>query len=152
MYVRLRSPNTGCDEDMKRISILMLIAVSPLSFADSLSCGGTNQPRCEVTVPVDQATSDQASQQQNQITQMLDQGKSLVQDIPDDKFQWTFIPQIPTADCSNPQVPNPVNGVLYDVDVCSSFNTFKTFINGVLAFFCILGCVQQIRAAMAVKG
>lgn len=37
------------------------------------------------------------------------------------------------------------------MDVCSPLATFQTFINGVLAFFCLLGCVQQVRSALAIK-
>lgn len=128
-----------------------LFTAAGMSHAAS-SCGGTSQPRCEVNVSLDAETSSIAESVKDQIRTALDDGKGKLADIPSGKFDWTFIPQIPTAECVNPQIPNPLGGSAVEMDVCSPFNKFQKFINGVLAFFCLLGCAQQIKSAMAVKG
>lgn len=64
-------------------------------------------------------------------------------------FQWSFIPKIPTAACVNPKLDSPTGSGAVEMNVCGPFNIFGKFINGVLAFFCLLGCVQQIRGALA---
>ena len=64
-------------------------------------------------------------------------------------FEWSFIPNIPTAACVNPRIENPTRNATVEMDVCGPFNVFMKFINGVLAVFCLFGCVQQIRGALS---
>lgn len=130
--------------------VLALIGNSLLALAAS-SCGGQLQPRCEVNASIDQQTTETVTSAQTSITTGNDTLKAGLNNIDPHKFDWTFIPQIPTVQCTNPQIQNPIGGSSVEMDVCSSFNAFQTFINGVLAFFCILGCVQQVRGAMAAK-
>lgn len=116
----------------------------------STACGGTSQPRCLITTPTDQATTDQTKSWTDNIAAWNTSSQSQVS-VASNRFYWSFIPNIPTAACVNPMIDSPNGTGAVMMDVCSSFNTFQTFISGVLAFFCLLGCVQQIRAALAVN-
>ena len=116
----------------------------------STACGGTSQPRCQITTPADQVTTDQTKSWTDNIAAWNTYSQSQAS-IASNRFYWSFIPKIPTTACVNPMIDNPNGNGAVMMDVCSSFNTFQTFINGVLAFFCLLGCVQQIRAALAVN-
>ena len=143
---------------MKRlITLLLALAASCASLATtanaqttSTACGGTSQPRCQITAPADQATVDQTKSWTDNIASWNTYSQSQAS-IASNRFYWSFIPKIPTTACVNPMIDSPNGTGAVMMDVCSSFNTFQTFINGVLAFFCLLGCVQQIRAALAVN-
>jgi hypothetical protein len=115
----------------------------------SAACGGTSQPRCQVYAPVDQATTDLTKAHTDNISAWNEYSKSQIYTLAPSQFSWTFIPRIPTATCSNPSIEAPNHGVSVTMDVCGPFNTFGGFINGVLAFLCVLGCVQQVRSALA---
>lgn len=137
---------------MKKVLLsLSLLAVSSLAAAQSTSCGGQLQPRCEINAPVDDATAAEDTARQAEITAKNTQLRGTLDNIDPDKFKWSFIPEIPTAECVNPQVSAPNNGGTYEMDVCSKFYIFQKFINGVLAFFCLIGCVRQVQAALATK-
>lgn len=137
---------------MKTYLFFIVILLSASQTLAASNCGGTSQPRCDVNAPVDQQTTDTVTNAQNSITQALDSGKSTLDAVPDNKFSWTFIPNIPTAACVDPDIQMPFGTKTFSMHICDSFNTFSVFINGVLAFFCIIGCVQQIRSALATKG
>lgn len=117
---------------------------------NSSSCGGTSQPRCQVTAPADQDTFNQTKGWTESISSWNASSQSLI-NVASSRFNWSFIPRIPTAACVNPMIDSPNGSGAVMMDICSPFSTFQTFINGVLAFFCLLGCVQQIRAALAVN-
>jgi hypothetical protein len=116
----------------------------------STACGGTSQPRCQITAPADQATTDQTKAWTDNIGAWNTYSQSQL-GVASNRFYWSFIPNIPTAACVNPMIDSPNGSGAVMMDICSPFDTFRTFINGVLAFFCLLGCVQQIRAALAVN-
>ncbi|QYG06055.1 hypothetical protein [Janthinobacterium sp. PAMC25594] len=116
----------------------------------STACGGSSQPRCQITAPVDQATTDLTRYYTDSISSKNTSSQSLI-NVVSDRFNWSFIPKIPTTACVNPMIDSPNGSGAVMMDVCSPLATFQTFINGVLAFFCLLGCVQQIRAALAVN-
>lgn len=61
-------------------------------------------------------------------------------------FNW--FPVIPTAQCEEPKVPNPITGVMLDVPVCGSVSVFSKFITAVICFFCLIGCVHQVQSAL----
>lgn len=135
---------------MGRFVVLFLLSVivSPASAQTaSTACGGSSQPRCEVNmgadssmVSVDKDARDNRVAWDNYMKSLINTGMS---------FQWSFIPNIPTAVCVNPKLDSPTGSGAVEMDVCGPFNVFSKFINGVLAFFCLLGCVQQIRGALA---
>lgn len=133
------------------LAIACAVALAPASAqTTSTACGGTSQPRCQIVAPVDQATTDQTKAWTDNIGAWNSYSQSQV-NVASNRFQWSFIPRIPTAACVNPMIDGPNGGPAVMMDVCSPLETFGTFINGVLAFFCLLGCVQQIRAALAVN-
>jgi hypothetical protein len=76
--------------------------------------------------------------------------KSQLDGIDPNRFQWTFIPQIPTAKCVNPSLKNPLGGGTVDMDICGGFNKFSFFLNGAFGLLCLYGCVRQIQNAMRV--
>jgi len=143
---------------MKRFLSLLLAfaavcaALSAPSTAQTTStaCGGTSQPRCQITSPADQATTDQTKAWTDNIGAWNSYSQSQL-GVSSNRFYWSFIPNIPTAACVNPMIDSPNGSGAVMMDICSPFDTFRTFINGVLAFFCLLGCVQQVRAALAVN-
>ena len=137
---------------MKNFLLLLIFFLTLSSSFAATNCGGTSQPRCDVSVPADQQTTDIVTSTENNITQALDGGKTALENVPDNKFYWSFIPRIPTASCVDPDIPMPFGAKTFSMHICDSFNIFSVFINGVLAFFCVIGCVQQIRSALAVKG
>ena len=113
----------------------------------STACGGSSQPRCEVNMASDSSMiATETAYKQNR-TAWDEYSKSFMNTGM--TFQWSFIPNIPTAACVNPKLDNPIGTGTVEMDVCGPFNVFTKFINGVLAFFCLLGCVQQIRGALA---
>jgi hypothetical protein len=116
----------------------------------STACGGSSQPRCQITSPVDKATTDQTKAWTDNIGAWNTYAQSQM-NVASNRFNWSFIPNIPTAACVNPMIDSPNGSGAVMMDICSPLTTFQTFINGVLAFFCLLGCVQQIRAAVAVN-
>lgn len=134
------------------VLVLALVGCCGIASAQTAStgCGGTSQPRCQIVAPTDQATEDYKAAIQGNETAWDEYSKSQV-NTPSNRFQWTFIPQIPTAQCVNPLIENPLKTGAVEMDVCGPVNTFGAFINGVLAFFCLIGCVAQIRQALAVR-
>lgn len=133
-------------------SLFLMAALVPAAKAQTTStaCGGTSQPRCQVVAPADQATTDYTKAYTDNISAWNTYSQSQI-NIAYNKFAWSFIPNIPTAACVNPMIDSPNGTGAVMMDICTPLATFRTFINGVLAFFCLLGCVQQIRAALAVK-
>lgn len=59
-----------------------------------------------------------------------------------------WFPSVPTAACVDPQVPVPLGGGTVIFPICGYVNTFSNLISGVIAFFCILGCVHQVQSAL----
>jgi hypothetical protein len=59
-----------------------------------------------------------------------------------------WFPTIPTAACSNPQVPNPITGQMVSVQICDKVDIFSTFINGVIAVLCLFGCIREVQVAL----
>lgn len=143
---------------MRRFPFLMLgLSVVGLVVTGSVNaqttttaCGGSSQPRCQITAPADQATTDYTKSITDNIGSWNTYSQSQI-NIVSNRFTWSFVPKIPTAVCVNPMIESPNGSGAVMMDICSPLATFETFINGVLAFFCLLGCVQQIRAALAVN-
>jgi hypothetical protein len=143
---------------MKRFLSLLLafaaacavLPVPAIAQTASTACGGTSQPRCQITAPADQATTDQTKSWTDNIAAWNTYSQSQVS-VASNRFYWSFIPNIPTAACVNPMIDSPNGSGAVMMDICSRLDTFRTFINGVLAFYCLLACVQQIRAALAVN-
>ncbi|MGK5048467.1 hypothetical protein ACQ4WP_21610 [Janthinobacterium sp. GB4P2] len=135
---------------MPRFLIFLVIALAALSASAQTvptACGGSSQPRCEVNMAADSSMTATEKAYKDNRTSWDDYSKSFINTGM--SFQWSFIPNIPTAVCVNPRLDNPLGTASVEMDVCGPFNVFMTFINGVLAFFCLLGCVQQIRGALA---
>lgn len=135
---------------MTRAFIVLTLALSAISASaqtTSTACGGSSQPRCEVNMAADSSMTTTDQQYRANRTAWDDYSKSFINTGM--SFQWSFIPQIPTAACVNPRLDNPSGTASVEMDVCGPFNVFMKFINGVLAFFCLLGCVQQIRGALS---
>lgn len=133
-----------------RFLVFVVIALAALAVSAQTvpsACGGSSQPRCEVNMTADGSmVSTEKSLRENR-TSWDDYSKSFINTSM--SFQWSFIPTIPTATCVNPRLDNPLGTATVEMDVCGPFNVFMKFINGVLAFFCLLGCVQQIRGALS---
>lgn len=113
----------------------------------STACGGSSQPRCEVNLGSDSSMAATETAYKQNRTAWDDYSKSFMNT--GFTFQWSFIPNIPTAACVNPRLDNPTGTATVEMDVCGPFNVFMKFINGVLAVFCLFGCVQQIRGALS---
>lgn len=111
-------------------------------------CGVPGKPSCSIQITSDTATDGVNSKIKSDISSGNDQLKGALDGIDKDKFQWKFIPQIPTAKCVNPRVKNPLSNQSLDVDICSGFNHFSFFLNAIFAILCVYGCTQQIRQAM----
>jgi hypothetical protein len=59
-----------------------------------------------------------------------------------------WFPKIATAQCRNPQVPNPITGNKVDVVICDKVDLFSAFVSGVIAVYCLFGCVREVTAAI----
>jgi hypothetical protein len=59
-----------------------------------------------------------------------------------------WFPNIPTAACVDPKVPNPVTGVMVGVPICDKVDIFQTFISGVICVFALFGCVREVQSAL----
>lgn len=136
---------------MKNILVAVALAVPSFVAHSATECGGQLQPRCEVNAPVDAATEAEEAAKRADIEAKMVTLKGSLDGIAADKFNWSFIPQIPTAECVNPALNSPNGSGSVEMDVCSKFYIFQKFINGVLAFFCLIGCVRQVQAALATK-
>lgn len=131
-------------------AVCVVLSAPVTAQTTSTACGGTSQPRCQITAPVDQATIDQTKAWTDNIGAWNNYSQSQI-NVSSNRFAWSFIPNIPTAACVNPMIDSPNGSPAVMMDICSPLATFGKFINGVLGFFCLLGCVQQIRAALAVN-
>lgn len=128
--------------------VMSLFSSKAYSQVTGNQCGGTSQPRCEVNVPLDDATATAASNAQTNINNYNGWLKGSVNWDSTGSFRWSFIPNIPTAACVNPQLQSPIGAVSVEMDICSPFNKFQVFMNGVLGFFCLIGCVRQVQSAL----
>lgn len=135
---------------MRIVLFLLALLVSGSSSAAS-SCGGQLQPACEMNAPVDAPTDALDAQARAEVDAKNAALKGSLDGIDPERFKWSFIPEIPTAECVNPQVESPNGSGVVEMDVCSKFYIFQKFINGVLAFFCLIGCVRQIQGALAAQ-
>jgi hypothetical protein len=113
-------------------------------------CGSPGKPKCQMdesgtpqTVPTTKA--DEAVQKMQQDNATADQA---IASITDEKIAWNWLPQIPTATCQNPQVPNPITASAVEVNICAPFNIFKTFISAVIVFFIAIASVREVQAAI----
>lgn len=136
---------------MKKLPLSILLACTSGASMAGVSCGGELQPRCEMNAPVDAATEAQDIAARAEIDAKNATLKGSLDGIDPNKFQWSFIPEIPTTACVNPQLESPNGSGAVEMDVCSKFYIFQKFINGVLAFFCLIGCVRQVQSALATK-
>lgn len=129
---------------------LCMLFFSQSAFAQSTNknCGGTSQPRCEVNVANDQTMTDADAKARADTNAATSDLKGSLTSIPDDKFNWTFIPQIPTVSCVNPRLKSPIGTFTAEFNMCDAFNTFSHFMNGVLAVLCVFGCVRQVESAI----
>lgn len=59
-----------------------------------------------------------------------------------------WFPSLPTAACTNPQVPNPVTGASVAVPICDKVSIFQTFISGVVCVLALFGSVREVQSAM----
>lgn len=129
--------------------IVSTVTITPAGKGtDGALCGIPGKPACGVSVAADAETIDANASQQSQIDALNNSGKSLLDGIDPGKFNWSFIPNIPTAECVNPHVKNPLTSATKDVEICGYFNKFAFFLKAVLAVLCVYGCVRQIQSAM----
>lgn len=130
-------------------ALASLIAREGVAQSTNVNCGGTSQPRCEVTMSIDESTGNADTSARASITDANSTNRSLLDNIQPDKFHWVFVPNIPTADCQNLQILSPsVGASTVTMDICTPFNKFKSFITGVMAVFCLIGCAHQIQSAI----
>jgi hypothetical protein len=115
---------------------------------NGMGCGGPGQGACAVVASADSDMYSKDTTARAGIDSAYTGLKGNMSGIPKDKFQWTFIPQIPTAACANPSVRNPVTGEAVEMNICGKFNMFSFFLNGVLALACVYGCVKQVQNAL----
>jgi len=110
-------------------------------------CGIPGKPACNVQFSSDAATEASGQAAQKGVTDGMNTLKGMLDNIDPNKFQWSFIPQIPTAQCENPRVKSPLVSQYLDVDICGWFNKFSLFLNGVLGVLCLYGCVREVQKA-----
>ncbi|WGG50324.1 hypothetical protein [Rugamonas sp. DEMB1] len=113
-----------------------------------LGCGGPGQGACQMVASSNTDMYDKDVATRASIDQANSGLKGKMDNIDPNKFQWSFIPQIPTTACSNPSLRNPVTGGPVEMDICGGFNKFTFFLNAVLAIACVYGCVRQVQNAM----
>lgn len=111
-------------------------------------CGIAGKPICSVATSIDSQMSGADGYARTGVSEGNNALKSKLDGIDDDKFKWTIIPQIPTAECVNPSVKNPLTSQMVEMDICGGFNKFAFFLKAVLAVLCLYGCARQIETAM----
>lgn len=115
---------------------------------NGLGCGGPGQSVCSMVANSNADMQQKDADSRTSIDQANTGLKGKMDNIDPNKFQWSFIPQIPTTACVNPSVRNPVTGGPVEMDICGGFNKFTFFLNAVLAIACVYGCVKQVQNAM----
>lgn len=115
---------------------------------NGLGCGGPGQGVCSAVANSNADMQQKDADSRASIDQANTGLKGKMDNIDPNKFQWSFIPQIPTTACVNPSVRNPVTGGPVEMDICGGFNKFTFFLNAVLAITCVYGCVRQVQNAM----
>lgn len=110
-------------------------------------CGIPGKPACSVQFSSDAATEATGQAAQKGVTDGMNTLKGMLDNVDPNKFEWSFIPQIPTAQCENPRVKSPLVSQYLDVDICGWFNKFSFFLNGVLGVLCLYGCVREVQKA-----
>lgn len=113
-----------------------------------LGCGGPGQGACLMVASSNADMYDKDVAARSSIDQANAGLKGKLDNIDPNKFQWSFIPKIPTTACANPSLRNPVTGGAFEMDICGGFNKFTFFLNAVLAVACVYGCVRQVQTAM----
>lgn len=135
---------------MRSLFLVLALMVS-VSAAAQTSCGGQLQPPCDMNAPTDAATDALDAQSRADVDAKNASLKGALDGIEPDRFKWTFIPEIPTAQCVKPQVDSPTGSGPVEMDICTKFYIFQKFINGVLGFFCLIGCARLVQDALATK-
>ena len=130
--------------------IVHTVVMPPPDPNTGLGCGGPSQSACAVEMALDSETASADGSTRSLLTAKDATLKSQLDGIDPNRFQWTFIPQIPTAKCVNPSLKNPLGGGTVDMDICGGFNKFSFFLNGAFGLLCLYGCVRQIQNAMRV--
>lgn len=110
-------------------------------------CGVPGKGPCDVQFSAGAAVDAAGNAAQQGVTDDYNTLKGSLDNVDPTKFDWSFIPQIPTASCENPRVKNPLITQYLDVDICGFFNKFSFFFNGVLAVLCIYGCAREVQQA-----
>lgn len=105
------------------------------------SLSGEGMPTADPATALEPAVADVAAQNKTGMDAVnsIDAGSVGLVD---------WFPKIPTAACRNPQVPQPLTGAMVTVEICEPVRIFSAFFNGVVAVFCLYGCIAQVTAAM----
>lgn len=115
---------------------------------NGLGCGGPGQGVCAMVANTNADMLEKDAASRASVDQANVGLKGKMDNIDPNKFQWSFIPQIPTTACVNPSLRNPVTGGPVEMDICGGFNKFTFFLNAVLAIACVYGCVRQVQNAI----
>lgn len=129
--------------------VIVHVNITPPPNPDNgLGCGAPGQAACAVEMALDSETAGADNANRSLLNAKDATLKSQLDGIDPNRFQWTFIPNIPTASCANPSLKNPLTGAPVEMDICGGFNKFSFFLNGALGLLCLYGCVRQIQNAM----
>lgn len=128
--------------------IVHVYIVPPEQPDNGLGCGGPGQGVCSMVANTNADMQETDAASRTSIDQANTGLKGKMDNIDPNKFQWSFIPQIPTTACTNPSLRNPVTGGTVEMDICGGFNKFTFFLNAVLAIACVYGCVRQVQGAI----
>jgi hypothetical protein len=115
---------------------------------NGLGCGGPGQGACNVEFPSDAETTAFANDTSTANRTNDDYLKGKLDGISSSKFNWSFIPSIPTASCKNPSLKSPIGNVTVNMDICVWFDRLSFFTNAVLGVLCVYGCVHQVQSAI----
>jgi hypothetical protein len=128
--IRLDPPKTDFPDDYNR-------EVTQKAILSAVS--GEGMPDAKLDTKTEEADLDKANKDALAAVGTIAEGSIGI---------TNWFPKIQTAACRNPQVPNPIGGAMVDVVICDKVDMFSAFISGVLAVFCLYGCVREVTVAV----
>jgi hypothetical protein len=120
----------------------------PPNPENGMGCGGPGQGSCSVEFALDSATSKADADTRTADKDADTRLKGVLDGVSSANFGWSFIPNIPTAECTNPKLRSPLGDSYVEMDICGGFNQFSFFLKAVLAVICLYGCVRQVERAI----
>lgn len=124
---------------------------SPAGDTGPKECGSPGHPPCKID---ETDTPDGSKVDQDKDLKSIDdqnkRGNGFIESISAQSlgFVASWFPQIPTASCTNPVIPNPLHSGYAEMEICEPVNKFSSFISAVICFYALIASVHCVQSAV----